>query len=142
MDSGGRGLMVAMRCQKRFEIRLGNPHHSVDPVRSEKLVLDPTPDRSRRRFDAFGDLLDRVEFRGRFRFVSFHELSSARWHVCDREIGKVRTRLQPRPLTFPNSREFGCPLTAHPSTSLDNPKTGRKDARLTLCDFVDGFAAL
>jgi hypothetical protein len=57
--------------QKRQEIRLGNPHQAIDPVRDEELLFDPAPNRARRGFDPLGDLRDRVEFCwGLFSFAS------------------------------------------------------------------------
>jgi hypothetical protein len=74
-DSGGHRSAVPVSGQKCLEIRLGNPHQSVDLVRDEQPFIDPAPHAARRRFHAVGDLLDRVEFGGRLRPIGFHLLT-------------------------------------------------------------------
>jgi hypothetical protein len=72
LDSCGHHLAVPVGCQKGLEIRLGNPDQSIDPMRHEKAVLDPSADRAAGDFDENGDLLDRVEFHRRFWLIGFH----------------------------------------------------------------------
>jgi hypothetical protein len=64
-----------MRVQKCLEIRVGNANEPVDRVSDEKLFFDPPPHGSRRRLHEVGDMLDRVELRGRLRPISFHLLT-------------------------------------------------------------------
>jgi hypothetical protein len=75
-DSFGQ-LWTPLSCpgglpKKGLEIRLGNPDQSIDPMRHEKAVLDPSADRAAGDFDENGDLLDRVEFHRRFWLIGFH----------------------------------------------------------------------
>ena len=46
--TGGRRLKFPVGRQKGLEIRLGNPHQSVDAVSDEPAIFYPAPDGSRR----------------------------------------------------------------------------------------------
>src|SRR5215472_9197873 len=57
--------VVPMSRQKSLEIGLGNAHQPIKPMRDQKPLLDPTPNRALAHPDALGDLFDREEFRWR-----------------------------------------------------------------------------
>jgi len=56
-------LIFPMCGQKRLEIGFGNPHHAVEAMRYETLLLDPAPDCALAHPDAFSDLFDSEELR-------------------------------------------------------------------------------
>jgi hypothetical protein len=71
-DRKGRCLVVPVGGQKGLEIRLGNPNQSIDPMRYEKAIVDPSANRAFAALNGLGDLFLRVEFRRCFWFVGFH----------------------------------------------------------------------
>ena len=56
-------LIFPMSRQERLEIGFGDPHHAVEAMRYQTLILDPAPDCALAHPDAFSDLFDCEELR-------------------------------------------------------------------------------
>jgi hypothetical protein len=55
--------VIPVSRQKGLEISLGNPQQPIEPVRDQKALIDPAPNRAGADAEALGDLFDREELR-------------------------------------------------------------------------------
>jgi len=51
--------VVPVSGQKGLEIGCGNPHQPIEPVRDQKVLVDPAPNGASADAKAMGDLFDR-----------------------------------------------------------------------------------